>query len=181
MQSMAGRGRGWGAAAQGSRDCLHHTLDIGEHIVVPEPQHAIVARVQVRGSLRIRCDATRLIVLSTIEFDHQTRAMAGEVREVWTNRCLPAKVRAVDAQAAKMLPQNPFGIGRLVPHRAGARHASVTSSLIWSLPQRPPTPDLPSLRFGGRECKPAIASATAGDPSPPLASLAWGGETRGAV
>lgn len=34
--------------------------------------------------------------------------------------------------------------------------------------QEPPTPDPPSLRFGGRVSESAIASATAGDPSPPL-------------
>src|SRR3954467_12576014 len=86
-----------------------------------------------------------------------TGAMTGEVREVGADGCLPAKVRAVDRQITQVLPQHALGIGRLVTPRAGARYASVTFSLIWSFPQRPPTPDPPSLRFGGRECKPAIA------------------------
>src|SRR4051812_15998787 len=129
MRSMAGRGRGWGAgAAHSSRDCLHHTLDIAEHVVVPETQHAIAARVQLRGPLRIRCDATCFIVLSTIEFDHKPGAMTGEVREVGADGCLPAKVRAVDRQITQVLPQHALGIGRLVTHRAGARYASVTFS-----------------------------------------------------
>ena len=39
-----------------------------------------------------------------------------------------------------------------------------------------PTPDPPSLHFGGRVSKPAIALATAGDPSPPFAAQMGGGE-----
>src|SRR3954469_12629345 len=99
MRSMAGGGGGGGggggAAAHGSRDCLHHTLDISQHIIVPEPQHAIAARVQVPGPFRIGSDAGRKFVLPTIGFDHDPRAMAGEVRKVWTDGCLAAKVRAV--------------------------------------------------------------------------------------
>jgi len=157
MRSMAGKGRGRGAAAHGSRDRLHHTLDIGEHIVVPEPQHAIAALVQIRCSPHIASDATCFVVLSAIEFNHKAGAMAGEVCEVRTDSCLAAKVRAVHGEMTQMLPQHALRRRRLVTHHTRARHASVTFSLIWSLPQSPPTPD----------------------PSPPLALLAWGGETRG--
>src|SRR5436309_16006387 len=53
MRSMAGRGGGGGAAAHGSGDRLHHALDIPQHIVVPEAQHAIAARLEIGGSLGI--------------------------------------------------------------------------------------------------------------------------------
>jgi hypothetical protein len=154
MRSMAGRGRGWGAIAHGGRNYFHHPFDIAEYVIVPETENTVAARLKIsRASCVIR-DARHFVVLSAVELDHEARAMAGEICEVRTDRCLAAEVGAVHRQMTKVLPQETLGVGRLMPHCASARHAQVAFSLARRLLQAPPTPD----------------------PSPPLASLVWGGE-----
>jgi hypothetical protein len=101
---MAGRGRGWGAVAESGRNHFHYPLDIPEHVVVPETQHAIAARFEVRGSSRIGIDASRFIVLSTIDLDHKPRPMAAEVSEVWSDRRLSPEMRAIHGEMAQMQP-----------------------------------------------------------------------------
>src|SRR5882757_3590790 len=97
LRSMAGRGRGWGAAfAHSGSYYLHHALDIAQHVIVPKPQHAIAARLKIGSSSCIRGDAARFVVLSAIEFDHQARGMTSEVRKVSTEGCLSPKMRAID-------------------------------------------------------------------------------------
>src|SRR6266849_8803679 len=66
----------------------------------------------------------------------------------------------------------------LVAARWRAQRAGWGDYTCSVLATAPPTPDPPTLRFGGRVSEPAIALATAGDPSPPLASLAGRGEPR---
>jgi len=110
---MAGRGRGWGARVPHCcGDRLHHTFDIAEHIVVPEPQHAVAARLKIGGSFRI----ARFIVLAAVEFNDEARGMAGEVCIVRADRCLTAEVGACDRQMAQVLPQHALGVRWLVTH-----------------------------------------------------------------
>jgi hypothetical protein len=68
---MAGRGRGWEAVADSGCDHVHDALDIAEHVVVPETQHAIAARFQISASSHIGGDASRFVVLSAIDLDHE--------------------------------------------------------------------------------------------------------------
>ena len=153
---MAGRGRGWGGGgAHGGGDHLHHTLDVSENIVVPETDHAVAALLQLGGSSRIAHKAGRLVVLSAVEFDHQARGVACEVREVRTDRCLATEVRTINGKMPQVLPQHAFSIRWLMTHCACTWDTAVTFSLALSFAQTPPTPD----------------------PSPPLASLVWGGES----
>src|SRR5262245_55603139 len=125
MRSMAGRGRGWGAdLSDGGSDGFHHPLDITQHIIVPETQHAIAARVEIIGTSRIGSDAMRLVVLSTIELNHEARTVTREVREVRSDRRLAPKMGIIHRQMTEVLPQHALGVGWLVAHRAGTRHPS---------------------------------------------------------
>jgi hypothetical protein len=66
------------------------------------------------------------VVLSTIELDYKAGAVARKIREVRTDGRLTTKVRAVHRQMPQLLPQDAFGIRRLVAHRTSARYASIT-------------------------------------------------------
>jgi len=94
---MAGRGGGGGAAAHGSGDRLHHALDIPQHIVVPEAQHAIAARLEIGGSLGIAHEACGFIMLAAVHFNDQAHGMTGEISEVGSDGCLTTEVRATDS------------------------------------------------------------------------------------
>jgi hypothetical protein len=95
MRSMAGRGRGWAAdVAHRCRERLHRTFYIPQHVVVPEAQHAIAARLKIGGSRRVARQTRSFVVLTAVEFDDETRCVTGEIREVRADRCLTAEVGA---------------------------------------------------------------------------------------
>jgi hypothetical protein len=91
------------------------------------------------------------IMLPAIEFDNQLRFAAGEINNVWTNKCLPPEVRAgQDNVMTQPLPEHTLGVGRFcahpvrklplaINHRAGFNHIR---HHLWT-----PTPD-PSPQGG---------------------------------
>ena len=92
-------------------------------------------------------------MLTAIEFDGNLQLMAGEVREVRTDRGLTPKVMLLELWLSQMLPQLFFGFGRVATRGSSAWNAVVNRTLR-CLCHPPPTPD----------------------PSPPRASRAEGGE-----
>ena len=113
------------------------------------------SRAPARSAVRCRIarQSRSFVVLPAVKLDDEARGVAGEIREVRSDRRLTAEVRACDRQMAQMLPEHALGVGRLVTHLPRAGNARVTVSLGPSLLQEPPTPD----------------------PSPPLAALAGEG------
>src|SRR5262249_10328641 len=107
-RSVVGRGEGWGArfnSPQRRVDRLHHPLDIRQHIVVPETQHPIPLRFEILTSLRVGENAIRPIMLPTVDLDDEALLMAGEVREVRTDRGLPPEMCLRDRDAPQILPE----------------------------------------------------------------------------
>src|SRR6266436_5592729 len=91
-------------------------------------------------------------MLAAVDFDDNSRPMAGEIGEVGTDRCLSPKVVVSKRRLPQMLPKFLFGFGRVTTQRASAGNALVNRTLC-SMWHPPPTPD----------------------PSPPRASRAGGG------
>jgi hypothetical protein len=89
----------------------HDRVDFQQHVAIPQAKHAISLRHQVRGSLGICCQMPRRAVLTTIDFDDDLLAVASEVREIRTDRCLTPKVRITE-QASQVPPQLPLCVGR---------------------------------------------------------------------
>jgi hypothetical protein len=70
--------RAWiGRAAQLLKNALHHSLNVGEHLVVSESQYPEPLRMQKLSALPVKLDSLR--VLPAIELDHQTMLHAAEV------------------------------------------------------------------------------------------------------
>jgi hypothetical protein len=82
------------------QDRCHHAIDVLQHIIVPETQHAIAIGLKISGSLCISDNVVRLAVLRAINLDDQSLFVAGEVSEVRTDRGLPPEVRVLDWQAS---------------------------------------------------------------------------------
>src|SRR6266568_1196761 len=173
MRSMAGRGRGWGAPAHDGGDRLHHALDIAQHVIVPETQHAIATRFKIGSTSRIARHPHRFVALSTVDLDHKSGGVAGEVSKIRTDGRLTAKVRANDRQMTQVPPQHALGIGRNVTHRAGAWHTNITFSLTQRLLQEPPTPrPLPTASRGeGRRARSPRPNPHLRNSSPPFIPL----------
>ena len=97
---------------------LQHSLCIGQHIVVPKPQHSIA-----RFGQEIRPPLISLYLIgmvSTIEFKDQFRFRAKEVHDVTSDGLLPAELAAVHLSAAKKHPQLALGVGLVAAEALGA-------------------------------------------------------------
>ena len=79
-------------------------------------------------------------MLTAIYLDDNFSLMAGEVREVRTDRRLTAKMVLLERRLPQMLPEFLFGFGHITTQRASTRHAGVNQTLL-SLWHPPPTPD----------------------------------------
>ena len=73
-------------------DHLQHPIDIGEDIIVPEAKDTIALRLEIGGSLGVTSRDGVGCVLSAVEFDDDTFRVAGEIREVRTDRRLTTPV-----------------------------------------------------------------------------------------
>jgi hypothetical protein len=69
-----------------------NTVNISKHVVVPEAQHAIATCFDLTRATRVGC--ALLVVLTTIEFDDQSRLAADEVDDEGADQSLPTKVRS---------------------------------------------------------------------------------------
>ena len=117
-----------------------HAIAVGQHLVVPEPQHAKAVVFEPAGAIGIPAGA--LGVLAAVHLDHHAPGEAREIDDESAERPLAAKPATGDLAAPKPRPQATLGIGRVVAELAGTgdRHGIIV----------PPTPSLPRKGGGGR-------------------------------
>jgi hypothetical protein len=96
-------------------------------------------------------DVIGLAVLTTIQFDHDAQLVAGEVRKVWTNGGLPAKMSVIYSETSQVLPEFSLGICHVSAQLAGARNASIVLSRLVCGHAAAPTPDPSPPRFAPGE------------------------------
>ena len=84
---LAGEGRERGRKGQGDR--LQDRLRLGQHLIVPEPDHPVAATVQPAAPFLIICNLRG--VLAAVELDDQPRAVRDEVDDERSNRLLAAE------------------------------------------------------------------------------------------
>jgi hypothetical protein len=111
-----GEGRVGVTVEQGRSKNRMHTVRIAKHIAVPEAQNSIPLSLDQRSSLSIAL----ISVLPAVDFNHQPRAMTGEIRNERADRHLAAKASLRKA-LTKQTPQGSFGIGHV-----GAQFASAS-------------------------------------------------------
>lgn len=92
-------------------DAFKHRLCPLQRLIIPEPNHAKPRTREVQRSLQILDH--RVHVLSAIELNDQTRANADEVDDISTDRHLPSKSVTAQTAMPQVIPQTPFGIGRV--------------------------------------------------------------------
>jgi hypothetical protein len=85
-----------------------HTLEIPEHVVVPESPHAI----SLGRKPTIAAGVTlRFGMLSAVDLNHQARVVTNEVRNKWSHRSLAAELEVGKASIAQREPKLVFGVG----------------------------------------------------------------------
>jgi hypothetical protein len=81
------------ACAQREVDRGGDTVAIAEHVIVPQPKHAITLGFYDSRPVCI----LRRMMLASVYFSHQLCAMTAEIHRVSQQRCLPPKARVREA------------------------------------------------------------------------------------
>ena len=90
-----------------------NTIDVAQHIAIPEPEHTITVRVQIFGPQVVSRGVVRIIVLTAVDFDDQSLLMTGKVSEERPDGSLSSKMRACEGKAAQEAPQFAFRVGHV--------------------------------------------------------------------
>jgi hypothetical protein len=96
------------SSPQRLENALKHSFRLLQYFIIPEPQHAKTRARQIQRPLEIFRYTLR--VLATVKFDHETRAHAGEVHNVASQRHLAPESVATEVTIANEPPKTPFGI-----------------------------------------------------------------------
>jgi hypothetical protein len=87
---------------------LQHPVQILQHFVIPEPQHAIALCFEgYRAALVLVRSAC---MLAAVDFNDQLQFLAQEVGEVRTARMLAPKLEADEPAGAQSIPEPAFGV-----------------------------------------------------------------------
>jgi hypothetical protein len=114
--------RGGGCHSEGADDGLDHPVDVVEDVIIPESENAITLSIEI-GSSR---EVSRTVgVLTAVDFDHDSIGVTGKVREVRSDRCLPANVRRAKLQFSQLLPKLSFGIRGILTKTARPPNAPI--------------------------------------------------------
>src|SRR5437879_3115747 len=85
---------------------LENSIDIQTDVVIPEAQHTIAFLLQpARPRLITRLSVLRSM-LRSIDFNNKACRHTGKIRNIGTDRNLPAKMTALHRQPSKMAPQS---------------------------------------------------------------------------
>jgi hypothetical protein len=95
------------------RDLGHHHVRVAQHVIIPEPQDFESPADEHVGADGVLPAMPRVVVLSAVEFDDQPDLETDEVREVGSDRKLPAEFSAKYLAIPQSRPQTAFG-ARLV-------------------------------------------------------------------
>jgi hypothetical protein len=103
-------------------DLSYNAIDVREHVIIPEPPRAIAIRFEIPRAYFV---GRTKGMPSTIEFDDNSKLMAGEVSEIRADRCVAPKVTFLERRLSQILPKLLFGFGHVTAQSSSARHAFV--------------------------------------------------------
>ncbi len=140
LSPLAGRGRiasairVRGALRKGGGNGLKNASDIAQHVVVPEPQDAIVAIGEpfIPGGI-----AGALYVLPSVDLNNEPTFAADEVDGVRSYRLLPDELVSIQPTGAKAVPKHPFRICRRASQAPRTLGLEVISTAHAALPPHP--------------------------------------------
>jgi len=85
----------------GAQNRFKHTVDIAQHIIVPEAKNQIAHRFQ---NFRPRCISITFTVLSAIDLDNKMSILAAEIDDELGKRHLPPKFQASQTAIPELKP-----------------------------------------------------------------------------
>lgn len=102
------------------KDRLGNTVEIVEHLSVPDPEHAVALCFEPRSTPRVVRLLFGLIVLPAIDFDDEALTRADEIDDVASERMLAAKAMNCKLVFAQLTPELSLAVGHVITKSAGA-------------------------------------------------------------
>jgi len=85
---------GFALTFESGRNPLEHLVDLGNNLMIPEPQHCISRIAQKFTTALV---IVRLIsVLGSIEFDYELGLLTNEVGKKWADRKLTTELKSLE-------------------------------------------------------------------------------------
>ena len=91
-------------------DHLSDTIDIVDHVTVPEPHHDPPTGFEIFCASLILVDLRRM--MATVQLDREPRGTASDIDDDISDHQLPGKARSI---GAKCVPKQALGWGRAAP------------------------------------------------------------------
>jgi hypothetical protein len=109
--------RAFGVASECHQDYAQDAVEVGHHVRVGEPDHAVAALFQ--GSCARGVVTFAAAVSISAAFDHEALGTRGEVGDVGRGDGLPLELHA-EAVRSEVVPEPAFGLGEVLAQRFGA-------------------------------------------------------------
>jgi len=90
-----------------------NAIQILQHIQIAEPQHPETFPLQIVSTQPVFLQACFVIVLTTVELDHQHQLRAVEVQHVGWQRMLSPKLETGQLPVAQSPPEQAFALGEV--------------------------------------------------------------------
>ena len=122
--------------------CYHlpDTIDITQHLIVPEPQH--LEPLCAHEVVASRVINSRFGVLAAVDFNDDPRLQTREVSDIWADANLPAELVAFELAEPQVLPEPTLRILHVL--------AKTSCALVCHGAAAPPIPTFPHKGGRGR-------------------------------
>lgn len=97
-----------------------NALEVLEHRIAAKPENSQTAITEVGRALQVVFDSAPLMVLGTVQFDHECCVGAVEVNDIGPQRDLPLPLPTTKTAISQFAPKASFGIGLRDPELTGA-------------------------------------------------------------
>jgi len=111
---------------QRANNPFDHTVDILNHVRIPEAQCPIAMRFEDTVAEFVAGAVFILAMLGAVEFDHKPRAVLDKIQRIAPERCLAPEVITGLVQFAKLPPQAFFEFGGTLSQQ------TCFGDLLWS-------------------------------------------------
>ena len=89
---------------------MRNAIKISDDVIVPKSENPKILTTQKVITRDIDALTGRSIVLAAVNFDNETRRIAGKIHDKMIDRDLTAEMKSVSLQRTQEVPKLPFGI-----------------------------------------------------------------------
>src|SRR5207244_3649884 len=105
-----------GQQSDGQHDRNLDTVDVRKDLIVPEAQHPVALGLEPSRATLVDRETLCLAMLRTIDLDDQLCAVVAKIRDIGSDGCWLAELKAMAIELAQFVPELALGIALLPSH-----------------------------------------------------------------